>query len=295
MTRTSVSRRRRRRHALPRPAGNSGRPRAGARACRARRACASASRRRAIRLWPRRGRPCRKLALAEGCAQEHLCRHRPCRHRPARRARGARSRGTTRSPAPGSRATAISPGSAPSAAARAASSSAGTGSIGITYDGQTIRVGGYGFPVSDEGSGADLGLNAVRYALRTLDGRAEPSEFSKEVLASSRQRSRRRDRLDGERPTPPTMPRSRRSSAAFRRRRAGGAPLLREAGRTSPGWSRRCSPAARRASRWSAGWSSSSSPYLPGATAARLTAPQADAMAGGILLAKQRRALEVNW
>jgi hypothetical protein len=31
-------------------------------------------------------------------------------------------------------------------------------------------------------------------------------------------------------------------------------------------------------------------PYLPAATAARLTEPQADAMAGGIMLAKQKRA-----
>jgi hypothetical protein len=31
-------------------------------------------------------------------------------------------------------------------------------------------------------------------------------------------------------------------------------------------------------------------PYIPAATAARLTEPQADAMAGGILLARQRQA-----
>jgi glucosamine kinase len=59
----------------------------------------------------------------------------------------------------------------------------GTGSIGVTFRERTIRVGGYGFPVSDEGSGADLGLNALRFALRTLDGRAAPTDFSREVLA----------------------------------------------------------------------------------------------------------------
>lgn len=58
----------------------------------------------------------------------------------------------------------------------------GTGSIGVTFRARTIRVGGYGFPVSDEGSGADIGLNALRHALRTLDGRAEPSDFTREVL-----------------------------------------------------------------------------------------------------------------
>jgi glucosamine kinase len=59
----------------------------------------------------------------------------------------------------------------------------GTGSIAIAYQDKTVRIGGYGFPVSDEGSGADLGLNALRHALRTLDGRAEPSAFSQAVLA----------------------------------------------------------------------------------------------------------------
>lgn len=59
----------------------------------------------------------------------------------------------------------------------------GTGSIGITWRGQTVRVGGYGFPVSDEGSGADIGLTAMRVALRTLDGRASPTDFTEEVLA----------------------------------------------------------------------------------------------------------------
>ena len=59
----------------------------------------------------------------------------------------------------------------------------GTGSIGITWRGQTLRVGGYGFPVSDEGSGADIGLNALRTALRTLDGRVPPTPFTEEVLA----------------------------------------------------------------------------------------------------------------
>jgi glucosamine kinase len=59
----------------------------------------------------------------------------------------------------------------------------GTGSIGITWRGQTLRVGGYGFPVSDEGSGADIGLNALRMALRTLDGRDPRTPFTEEVLA----------------------------------------------------------------------------------------------------------------
>src|SRR5664279_2935768 len=59
----------------------------------------------------------------------------------------------------------------------------GTGSIGIArIKGHDLCVGGYGFPISDEGSGADLGLRAIRLALRALDGRAEASQLTAEIL-----------------------------------------------------------------------------------------------------------------
>src|SRR5262249_44970726 len=49
----------------------------------------------------------------------------------------------------------------------------GTGSIGWTIlGGRHYRAGGWGFPVSDEGSGAWLGSAALRRALAALDGRA---------------------------------------------------------------------------------------------------------------------------
>jgi glucosamine kinase len=48
----------------------------------------------------------------------------------------------------------------------------GTGSIGWAVRGtKSIRIGGWGFPVSDEGSGAWIGCEAVRRALRAYDGR----------------------------------------------------------------------------------------------------------------------------
>jgi glucosamine kinase len=60
---------------------------------------------------------------------------------------------------------------------------AGTGSIGIgRVAGADLRVGGYGFPISDEGSGADIGLQAVRLALRAHDGRLAPSALLGEVM-----------------------------------------------------------------------------------------------------------------
>ena len=59
----------------------------------------------------------------------------------------------------------------------------GTGSIGFAVvGGREIRVGGYGFPISDEGSGADLGLHAIRVALRAYDQRAVGTSLTREVM-----------------------------------------------------------------------------------------------------------------
>ncbi len=58
----------------------------------------------------------------------------------------------------------------------------GTGSIGIIQLGEdNFSIGGYGFPISDEGSGAALGLSAIRHALRALDGRTRPTPLSQEI------------------------------------------------------------------------------------------------------------------
>jgi glucosamine kinase len=59
----------------------------------------------------------------------------------------------------------------------------GTGSVGFAVvEGREIRVGGYGIPISDDGSGADLGLHAIRMALRAHDGRAAATGFTREVM-----------------------------------------------------------------------------------------------------------------
>ncbi len=170
----------------------------------------------------------------------------------------------------------------------------GTGSIGITYKGRTIRVGGYGFPVSDEGSGAHIGLNAIRYALRTLDGRATSTAFAKEIL----------ERFSSD---PAVVIRwsetaSATDYAAFAaiviRHAAEGEPaatnLLRDAAVHIAGLTE--AVLARGAPRVAlvGGLVEFLKPHIPAATAARLTEPLADAMAGGILMAKERRGLELG-
>jgi glucosamine kinase len=58
----------------------------------------------------------------------------------------------------------------------------GTGSVGLVKRGEDhFSIGGYGFPISDEGSGAALGLSAIRHALRALDGRTRPTALSQAV------------------------------------------------------------------------------------------------------------------
>jgi len=63
---------------------------------------------------------------------------------------------------------------------------AGTGSaaVAITAEGRRVRVGGWGARVGDEGSGAWLGIEAVRATLHALDGRDPPGELSAAVQAA---------------------------------------------------------------------------------------------------------------
>lgn len=61
----------------------------------------------------------------------------------------------------------------------------GTGSIayGLT-GGRTVRVGGHGFPISDAGSGADIGLEAVRVSLRAADRLEAETPLTVAVMAA---------------------------------------------------------------------------------------------------------------
>jgi glucosamine kinase len=65
---------------------------------------------------------------------------------------------------------------------------AGTGSIGVgLVGGRELRFGGYGFGISDEGSGAEIGLQVIRAILRASDGRGETSPLLEEILRTFHQ------------------------------------------------------------------------------------------------------------
>jgi len=59
----------------------------------------------------------------------------------------------------------------------------GTGSVGEVWhsDGRRASVGGWGFPIGDEGSGAWLGFHAMQHAQHAMDGRAKPGVLAQAV------------------------------------------------------------------------------------------------------------------
>ncbi|MFC6632648.1 N-acetylglucosamine kinase [Microbulbifer taiwanensis] len=60
---------------------------------------------------------------------------------------------------------------------------AGTGSVGYAWvNGRSKLIGGHGFPHGDKGSGAWMGMEAVKYLLMALDGLAEDSSLKGELL-----------------------------------------------------------------------------------------------------------------
>lgn len=62
---------------------------------------------------------------------------------------------------------------------------AGTGSVGAARwpDGSVRLLGGWGFPIGDEGSGAWLGVRAVQHAQAAMDGRVPTGALARAVWA----------------------------------------------------------------------------------------------------------------
>ena len=61
----------------------------------------------------------------------------------------------------------------------------GTGVKGFQVEGdKTSEVAGWGFPYSDEGGGAWIGMEAIRLTFRAIDKRIKPSMLTEKILSS---------------------------------------------------------------------------------------------------------------
>jgi glucosamine kinase len=71
------------------------------------------------------------------------------------------------------------------AGAHGAIVASGTGSVGEVWhaDDRRASVGGWGFPIGDEGSGAWLGFHAMQHAQQAMDGRTTPGALAHAVWA----------------------------------------------------------------------------------------------------------------
>ena len=166
----------------------------------------------------------------------------------------------------------------------------GTGSIAVTHlGGKTVRIGGYGFPVSDEGGGAALGLAALQRALRSWDGRAEASDFTREVLARFADPSTLASWIGDATATDYATF----APVVVKHAVAGDSDardLMTQSGARIAELAQALFMLGVRRVALSGGLAEHVAPYLPREVQERLSAPKADAMAGGILLAKKRLA-----
>lgn len=166
---------------------------------------------------------------------------------------------------------------------------AGTGSIGeaLRMDGTRTSVGGWGFPVGDEGSGAWLGMQAMRRAQHANDGRAPTGAL---VLSINRATGETREALLGW------------CEAAGQREYAALAPLVFDAESSDP-WAAQLLLAAARALdeiattldpdgalplvvSGSIGWRLTT--RLAPSTRARIVEPAGDAIDGALMLIRRK-------
>jgi glucosamine kinase len=162
----------------------------------------------------------------------------------------------------------------------------GTGSIGWAVSGgRSIRVGGWGFPVSDEGSGAWIGWEAIQRTLRAHDGRTAwtpllhrvSHEFEANPHAIVRWMGRARPR-DFARLAPPVLEQAGRGDPAA-------AEIMRRAaGQIDAIAARLIEHGATRLALMG-GLAAGIEPWLAGATRARLVPPAGDALEGALQLA----------
>lgn len=165
----------------------------------------------------------------------------------------------------------------------------GTGSTGFAVvRGREVKIGGYGFPISDEGSGADLGLRAIRLALRAHDGRIAPTRLTSDVM----------ERFDGDpfvavawmdhatatdyATLAPMVMRHANAGDAVARR------IVRAAAAQVDAMVRRLLESGAPRIALAGGLASSMEPWLAADVRRRLSAVEGDAVAGGLLLARRQ-------
>jgi glucosamine kinase len=169
---------------------------------------------------------------------------------------------------------------------------AGTGSVGeaLRRNGQRVSVGGWGFGIGDEGSGAWLGLGAMQVAHRALDGRAGAGPLARAVW---RVAGGQRDALldwcvragqHGFARLAPLVFDNTDADRAARR-------LLDDAVQALVDMADALDPAADLPLVLTGSVAQRLKPMLPPPLLARCVAPQGDAVSGALLLARESRTL----
>jgi glucosamine kinase len=163
----------------------------------------------------------------------------------------------------------------------------GTGSIGwAVHGGRSIRVGGWGFPASDEGSGAWIGWEAVQRTLRAHDGRTAwtpllrrvSQEFEADPHAIVRWMGSARPR-DFARLAPPVLEHAGGGDPAA-------AEIMRGAGRHIDAIAARLVERGALRLALMGGLATGIEPWLAAATRVRLVPPAGDALDGALRLAR---------
>jgi glucosamine kinase len=164
----------------------------------------------------------------------------------------------------------------------------GTGSCGFgVFDGQPAYVGGWGNVISDEGSGATIGREAVRRALWALDGRIAPTPLSDAILAAhDRSPEQVVAWADGAKPadfarwTPIVLDHARQGDPL-------GAAIIEGAAADIASMAERLIALGAPALCLMGGLAQPLLPWLPAPIRERVVPPQSDAMDGAILMARR--------
>jgi glucosamine kinase len=164
----------------------------------------------------------------------------------------------------------------------------GTGSAGLAVvKGRRFNVGGWGNVLSDDGSGNDIGEQAVRRALWALDGMAEMTPLASAILDRfDRDQNKMVTWGDQARPTdfaqfaPLVLDHAAKGDAL-------GKAVMQHAAAGAARIAQRLLDVGAPSLALLGGLAAPMTPWLPLAIQARLVQPEADALEGAILLARQ--------